>query len=128
MSHPGHGQQTEPDDMTVTIYHNPRCSKSRGALQLLQDNGVAAEVVEYLKTPPTKAELRELLGKLRMKPQDIVRTGEAVFKEKYQGRDLSDDEWLDALIADPILIERPIVVRGEHAVLGRPPEKVLELI
>jgi arsenate reductase (glutaredoxin) len=114
--------------ITLRIYHNPRCSKSRGALQVLQDNGVAAEVIEYLNTPPTKAELRELLRKLGMKPRDIVRTGEPVFKEKYQGRTLSDDEWLDALVADPILIERPIVVRGERAVLGRPPEKVLELI
>lgn len=112
----------------LRIYHNPRCSKSRATLAIIEEQGAQPEVIEYLKTPPTKDELRTLLAKLGMKPAEIVRRGEAVFKEKYAGRTLSDDEWLDALAADPILIERPIVVRGDEAVMGRPPEKVLELL
>lgn len=112
----------------LRIYHNSRCSKSRAALAIIEEQGGQPEVIDYLKTPPTKDELRALLGKLGMKPADIVRRGEAVFKEKYAGRTLSDDEWLDALLANPILIERPIVVRGDEAVLGRPPEKVRDLL
>ncbi|WP_374682493.1 arsenate reductase (glutaredoxin) [Accumulibacter sp.] len=115
-------------DIPLRIYHNNRCSKSRAACQLIADRGVEVEVVDYLKTPPSRDELRALLDKLGMKPEELVRRGEAVFKENYAGRSLSDDEWLDALAAHPILIERPIVVRGERAVLGRPPEKVLELL
>lgn len=112
----------------LRIYHNNRCSKSRAACQLIAEKGVAAEIVDYLKTPPSRDELRELLGKLGMPAAELVRRGEAVFKEHYAGRSLSDEEWLDALVAHPILIERPIVVRGDRAVLGRPPEKVLELL
>ena len=114
-------------DIPLRIYHNNRCSKSRSACQLIAEQGVEAELIDYLKTPPSREELRDLLRKLGMKPEQLVRRGEAVFKENYAGRSLSDDEWLDALVAHPILIERPIAVRGEHAVLGRPPEKVLEL-
>ena len=113
---------------TLTIFHNPRCSKSRAACALIAESGVEAEVIDYLMTPPTRDELRVLLAKLGMRAGEIVRRGEAVFKEHYQGRELSDEQWLDALIAHPILIERPIVVRGERAVIGRPPEKVLELL
>jgi len=112
---------------TVRVYHNARCSKSRSACQLLADKGVTLEVVEYLKTPPSRAELVDVLKKLGMHAGDIVRRGEDVFKSNYAGRDLSEDEWLDALVAHPILIERPIVVRGERAVISRPPEKVLAL-
>lgn len=112
----------------MRIYHNPRCSKSRAACSLIAEKGLAAEVVEYLKTPPSREELRALLAKLDMKPGEIVRKGEEVFKERFAGRTLSDDEWLDALVAHPILIERPIVVRGDKAVLARPAEKVLELL
>ena len=112
----------------LRIYHNNRCSKSRAACQLIAEKGVAAEIVDYLKTPPSRDELRELLGKLGMSAAELVRRGEAAFKEHYAGRSLSDEEWLDALVAHPILIERPIVVRGDRAVLGRPPEKVLELL
>ena len=115
-------------DIPLRIYHNKRCSKSRAACQLIAERGVDAEIVDYLATPPSRDELRELLRKLRMKPEQLVRRGEAVFKEHYAGRSLSDDEWLEALATHPILIERPIVVRGEQAVLGRPPEKVLELL
>lgn len=112
---------------TIRIYHNPRCSKSRSACALIAEKGLAAEVVEYLKTPPSREELRALLNKLGMKPSEIVRSGEAVFKERYAGRTLTEEEWLDALVENPVLIERPIVVSGDKAVVARPPEKVLEL-
>ena len=112
----------------IRIYHNRRCSKSRAACQLIAEKGVTAEIVDYLATPPNREELRALLRMLGMRPGELVRRGEAVFKEHYAGRSLSDEEWLDALVAHPILIERPIVVHGERAVLGRPPEKVLELL
>lgn len=112
----------------LRIYHNPRCSKSRSACALIAENGIAAEVVEYLQTPPSKEELRALLKKLGMKPAELVRQGEAEFKEYFAGRALTDDEWLDAMVAHPILIERPIVVCGDKAIVARPPEKVLELL
>jgi len=112
---------------TVRVYHNARCSKSRSACQLLEGRGVALEIVEYLKTPPSRDELADVLKKLHVRAADLVRKGEDVFKSDYAGRELSEDEWLDALVAHPVLIERPIVVRGERAVIGRPPEKVLEL-
>jgi arsenate reductase (glutaredoxin) len=113
---------------SLVIYHNPKCSKSRSACALIAENGLAAEVVEYLKTPPSREELRALLMKLDLKPGELVRQGEDVFKERYAGRSLSDEEWLDALVAYPILIERPIVVCGDKAVLARPAEKLLELL
>lgn len=112
----------------VTLYHNPRCSKSRSALAILEEKGIRPEIVEYLKTPPTKEELRAILKKLGMKPEQIVRKGEDVYKQNFAGKALTDEQWLDALARNPILIERPIVVKGDRAVLGRPPEKVLELI
>jgi arsenate reductase len=109
------------------IYHNPRCSKSRGACALLAEYGADVEVIEYLKTPPTREELRALLKMLGLRAADLVRRGEPVFKEHYAGRELDEEGWLDAMLAHPVLIERPIVVRGERAVLGRPPERVAEL-
>jgi len=112
----------------LRIYHNPRCSKSRSACALIAENGIAAEVVEYLQTPPSREELRALLKKLGIKPAELVRQGEAVFKEHYAGRTLTDEEWLDAMVEHPILIERPIVVCGDKAIVARPPEKVLELL
>ncbi len=115
-------------DKTVTIYHNARCSKSRSACELVSAQGINAEIIDYLRTPPNKDELRGLLHKLGMKAGELVRRGEEVFKQHYAGKTLSDDEWLDALVAHPILIERPIVVRGDKAVIGRPTEKVLELL
>ena len=113
---------------TVTIYHNPRCGKSRDTLKLLRDKGVEPEVIEYLQTPPTKEELRGLLEKLGMKPEALLRKGEDVYKQKFAGKALTDEQWLDALAKNPILIERPIVVKGTKAVLGRPPENVLALL
>lgn len=113
---------------TFTIYHNPRCSKSRATLALLEEHSVKPQVVEYLKTPPTVSELQSITGKLGMKPEELVRKSEETFKSKYAGKRLSDDQWLAALARDPILIERPIVIAGKRAVLGRPPENVLQLL
>lgn len=111
----------------VRIYHNPRCGKSRSACALLAERGIEPQVIEYLKTPPDKDELRSLLEKLGMKAGELVRRGEAVFKEHYADKTLDDEALLDAMIAHPILIERPIVIHGDRAVVGRPPERVLEL-
>ena len=112
----------------MQIYHNPRCSKSRGALALIEEGGITPEVIRYLDTPPTRDELVSLLAKLGMKPSELVRTGEDVYKAEYAGKPMSEDDWLDAMIRHPVLIERPIVVAGDRAVVGRPPERVLELL
>lgn len=114
--------------ISVTIYHNPRCGKSRNTLAILEEKGIAPTIVEYLKTPPTKEELRAIVKKLGIGPQALVRKGEDLYKEKFAGKALSDEQWLDVLAKNPILIERPIVVRGGRAVIGRPPEKVLEIL
>ncbi|SDJ60067.1 arsenate reductase (glutaredoxin) [Microbulbifer yueqingensis] len=112
-----------------TIYHNPRCSKSRQTLQLLQDKGVEPEVVLYLETPPDAATLRELLKKLGIDARELLRTGEDAYKELgLKDRDLAEDDLIRAMAEHPKLIQRPIVVKGERAVLGRPPENVLELL
>jgi arsenate reductase len=112
----------------LKIYHNTRCSKSREALALLQNTGQEVEVVEYLKTPPTAQELKALLQKLNMKPEQLIRKGEKLFKENYAARQLSDEEWIQAMVENPALIERPIVIKGDKAVVGRPPEKVMEVL
>jgi arsenate reductase (glutaredoxin) len=112
----------------MRIYHNPRCSKSRDALFIIQSSSSEVQVVEYLKTSPNEEELRDLLKKLNMKPYDIIRKGENIFKENYKDKQLSDDEWIKVLVENPVLIERPIVVKGDKAVIARPPEKVNELL
>lgn len=115
--------------MDVTIYHNPRCSKSRQTLALLEDKGIEPKVVRYLDQSPSAAELAAILKKLGQGPRDIMRKGEAVYKEKgLSNPDLSDDDLIAAMVADPILIERPIVVAGAKAALGRPPESVLDIL
>jgi arsenate reductase (glutaredoxin) len=118
--------------MTTTdpliIYHNPRCSKSRSALALLQERGLTVQIVEYLKTPLSADELRGLMKKLDMKPESLLRRSEAVFKERFAGKTLSDEQWIRAMTDHPILMERPIVMRGNRAVVGRPPDKVLQLV
>ena len=111
----------------MKIYHNPRCSKSRQTLSIIQEKGVEVEIVEYLKYPPSNNELKEVLNKLGMKPEQILRKGEAIYKEKYKGNSFTDDEWIEIMTSNPILIERPIVVRGDNAVMGRPPENVIDL-
>lgn len=112
----------------VVIYHNPRCGKSRAALALLEQVGITPRIVEYLKTPPTKAELESIVRRLSIAPEQLVRKGEEVFTEKFAGKSLSDAQWITAMVENPILIERPIVVCGDRAVVGRPPEKVLDLL
>ncbi len=112
----------------MKIYHNPRCSKSRQTLQLIKDSGTDVEIVEYLKEIPTTEELEMILMKLNLKPKDIIRKSEAIYKEKFKNSDFNDDEWIKIMIEYPKLIERPIVIKGNKAVLGRPPENVLELI
>ena len=115
--------------MSTKIYHNPRCSKSRQTLQLLKDNGVEPEVVEYLKTPPTAAELKAVLKALNMKPRDLMRKKEAEYKENNLADEtLSDAQLIAAMIEHPKLIERPIVVTNNKYALGRPPENVLDII
>lgn len=111
-----------------TIYHNPRCTKSRATLELLREQGIEPEVIEYLRNPPGAAQLKAIIEKLGIEPQALVRRGEEIFKEKYAGRTLTAAQWIDAMVKDPILIERPIVVHGKRAVLGRPPENVLTLL
>lgn len=112
----------------LTIYHNPKCSKSRETLALLQGRGTAPHIIEYLKNPPTATELTAIVRMLGIKPEALVRKGEEVFKQRYAGKALTDDQWIEAMIADPILIERPIVVAGGKAAIGRPPEQVLRLL
>jgi arsenate reductase len=115
--------------MTATIYHNPRCSKSRQTLGLLTDRGIAPLVIEYLKTPPDAEALKDILALLGKRPRDIMRKGEAVYKELGLADEaLSDDDLIEAMVANPILIERPIVLSGGKAALGRPPENVLDIL
>lgn len=112
-----------------TIYHNPRCSKSRQTLELLQQNKIEPEVVLYLETPPDAATIKSLLGKLGIGARDLLRTGEDAYKENnLKDRNLSDDDLIAAMVKFPKLIQRPIVVKGDKAVLGRPPENALDLI
>ncbi len=112
----------------LAIYHNPNCSKSRATLALLKERGLEPRVIEYLKTPPTAVELKSIAGKLGLRPEQLVRKGEGTYREKYAGKTLTDDDWIDAMVNDPILIERPIVIRGGRAAIGRPPDNVLPLI
>jgi arsenate reductase len=112
----------------LTIYHNPKCSKSRAALELVEQHGNDLKVIEYLRTPPTAKELEALLAKLGLEPEQLVRKGEDVYKKEYSGKTLSRAQWIEAMVRHPILIERPIVVAGERAVIGRPPENVLTLL
>ena len=113
---------------TFTIYHNPRCSKSRNTLALLEENGVSPEIVLYLETKPDVAEIKSLLAMLGMSAGELLRRGEQAYKACGLGRDSSDEDILAAMAEHPKLIERPIVVKGDKAVLGRPPENVLALI
>jgi arsenate reductase len=113
----------------TTIYHNPRCSKSRQTLELLKEHNVEAEVIEYLKTPPSRTQLVEILSMLGLEPRQLMRTKEPEYKE--QGLDdesLSRDQLIDAMLATPKLIERPIVISNGKAAIGRPPETVLDIL
>lgn len=112
----------------TTLYHNPRCSKSREALEILNEKGEEVNVIHYLKTPPTTDELRNLISLLKIKPIELIRTQEAKWKENFKDKNLSDDELIEAMIAFPKLIERPIVVKNSKAIIGRPPQKIIDIL
>jgi arsenate reductase len=112
----------------MKIYHNTRCSKSRCTLEIIKEKTSDFEIVNYLVTPPSKEELTALIELLGITPYELIRKGEAVFKELYKGKELSDAQWVDAMLSHPKLIERPIVVNNGKAIIGRPPEKVLDII
>lgn len=115
--------------MAVTIYHNPRCSKSRQALALLRDKGVEPRIVEYLRTPPDAETLKGILERLGLAPRELMRRKEAPYKElDLDNRGLDEAALIQAMVDNPILIERPIILKGEKAVVGRPPEKALEIL
>ncbi|NOQ76410.1 MAG: arsenate reductase (glutaredoxin) [Methylococcaceae bacterium] len=115
--------------MSVKIYHNPRCSKSRQTLQLLQEQGVEIGIIEYLKTPPTAAELSDILQKLNIEPRALMRKNEAEYKATgMDNTELSSDELINGMVATPKLIERPIVLANDKAAIGRPPESVLAIL
>ena len=115
--------------MSVEIYHNPRCSKSRQTLQLLQENGVEPDITEYLKTPPGRAELIDILQMLGMEPRELMRKKEQEYKEAgLDNPELTRDQLIQAMIDHPRLIERPIVISNGKAALGRPPEQVLDIL
>ena len=114
--------------MSVTIYHNPRCTKSRETLALLESKGIKPTVIEYLKTPPSAAEIKKLLAMMGKSPREAMRKGEAPYKDLgLADEGLSDTQLIKAMAENPILIERPIVVNGSKAALGRPPESVLKI-
>ena len=115
--------------MTVTIYHNPRCSKSRATLAILESEGVPLKVIEYLKTPPAKSDITFVLDALGMEPRDLMRKKEVEYKElNLSDVSLSREALIEAMVANPILIERPIVINGLRCVIGRPPENVLKIM
>jgi arsenate reductase len=120
---------SDTSENDISIYHNPRCSKSRQTLQLLEERGIHPTIVLYLEHPPAGAQLRTLLKKLGIGARELLRRGESEYAERNLGdTGLSDAALIDAMVACPKLIERPIVVRGERAVIGRPPENVLGLL
>lgn len=112
----------------ITIYHNPRCSKSRQTLELLKSKGIEPEVNLYLDNPPSAGKLTELLQKLGIKANQLVRRSEAYYKDNLKGEEITDKQLVEIMVKNPKLIERPIVVAGDRAALGRPPEAVLEII
>ncbi|QDT32256.1 arsenate reductase (glutaredoxin) [Thalassoglobus polymorphus] len=113
----------------MKIYHNPRCSKSRQTLKLIEEAGIEPEVVEYLKTPPSAEELDRIMTMLDLEPEDLMRKKEPIYKELgLAGKSLSRTETIQTMVDNPKLIERPIVVKGKQAVVGRPPENVNKLL
>ena len=113
----------------LKIYHNNRCSKSRETLQLIKDADAEVEIIDYLKTPPTEDELREILTQLNLPVEYLIRKSEAIYKAEFKGKELSEDEWIKVLVENPKLIERPIVVNEDgDAILGRPPVNVSKLL
>jgi len=112
----------------LTVYHNAQCSKSNGVCQLLQDKNMAVEIVEYLTTPPDRTTLQKLLEMLDMQPSELIRRNEPIFMELYEGKRMNEEDYMDAMLQHPVLIERPIVVKDNEAIIGRPPERVLDFL
>lgn len=112
----------------IKIYHNPRCRKSREGLQILEESGKDFEIVKYLENTPTKEELSDIIKLLSIKPIDLVRKNESIWKENYKNKQLSDNETITAMVKNPKLIERPIVVNKNKAIVGRPPENIKKII
>lgn len=112
----------------MKIYHNPRCGKSRQTLKIIEEHDIQPEIIKYLEKPPTADELREIVNMLGIKAEKLVRKGEKIYKENYKGKEMSEEDWIRAMTEHPILIERPIVIKGDKAVLGRPPENVISLL
>lgn len=114
--------------MNIKLYHNPRCGKSREALQYLMKKGIEPEIVLYLQNTPTFEELKKVIHKLSIKPIDLIRKKENIFIEKYNNAILSDDDWIKVMIENPILIERPLIITENQAVIGRPKENIEKII
>ncbi|WP_025742035.1 arsenate reductase (glutaredoxin) [Aquimarina pacifica] len=112
----------------TTIYHNPRCSKSRQCLAILEEHKEDLNIVKYLDTPFTKEQLEQVIDLLKIKPIDLIRKNEAIWKEKFRNKDLSDTDLIAAMCEYPKLIERPIVIKKNKAIIGRPPEKVINIL
>ncbi|WP_452232137.1 arsenate reductase (glutaredoxin) [Lacinutrix sp. MEBiC02595] len=112
----------------ITIYHNNRCSKSRSGLEILKNSGKEYKIINYLENIPNTADLTRIINLLKINPLDLVRKNEAIWKENYKGKILTNAEVIDAMTKYPKLIERPIVIKGNKAVIGRPPELILDLI
>ena len=112
----------------VQIYHNNRCSKSRCSLAILEASGTAFEIVKYLENTPTKEALEKIIGLLKITPLQLVRKNEVIWKENYKNKELTDTEIIQAMIENPKLIERPIIINGDKAVIGRPPELISTII
>ncbi|MFY0482270.1 arsenate reductase (glutaredoxin) [Flavobacterium sp. PLA-1-15] len=112
----------------IQILHNPRCGKSREGLAILEESGKEFEVIKYLENSPSKKELKDIIKKLNVEPLKLVRQNETIWKENFKNKDLSDEEIIDAMVANPILIERPIVINGNKAIIGRPPVEISTII
>ncbi|WP_418636933.1 arsenate reductase (glutaredoxin) [Winogradskyella sp.] len=112
----------------IKIYHNPRCSKSRQGLSILEASGKEFEIIKYLEKELTSKELLSIISKLGIKPMDLIRKNEAIWKSDYKGKTLSDQEIIEAMLKHPKLIERPIVINEDKATIGRPPENILNII
>ncbi|WP_045468881.1 arsenate reductase (glutaredoxin) [Sporocytophaga myxococcoides] len=112
----------------IQILHNPRCTKSRQALAILTESGENPEIIEYLKNPLTIEELQDIIAKLKIKPEDLVRKKEPLFVENYKGKSFTDKQWIKILSENPVLIERPILIKGNKAVIGREEVKIRELL
>ena len=112
----------------IKIYHNNRCSKSRQGLQILEETGKKFEVIKYLENVPTAQELKNIINLLGISPMELIRKNETIWKENYKNKTLSDNELIEAMVNNPKLIERPIIINGNKAVIGRPPEKIIDIL